>query len=126
MHTHTHGSVGLNVFFLSLAKHHVSFHSPPTLFILPHLSFPRLFPFYSTPLSTPLSPLPLQTQPMNPATGSYKLDRHLKLAVRWMPKETLGKAPLLFSGVCVCVCLFVCVCVCVCVFVFVCVCVMLF
>jgi hypothetical protein len=41
----------------------------------------------------------LQTQRLDPITKVYQLHKNLRLAVRWMCKECLGKPPLNFSGI---------------------------
>eukprot|EP00041_Stephanoeca_diplocostata_P030812 m.941208 g.941208 ORF g.941208 m.941208 type:complete len:683 (+) comp23832_c0_seq7:176-2224(+) len=37
------------------------------------------------------------TRPVDPDTGKFRLTGQLRMAVRWMPPETLGKHPILFS-----------------------------
>lgn len=39
-----------------------------------------------------------QTRPVDPETGKFRLQGQLRMAVRWMAPETLGKHPILFSG----------------------------
>lgn len=39
-----------------------------------------------------------QTRRVDPTTKKLHLKEQLKLAVRWLPPETLGKPPLYFSG----------------------------
>ncbi len=39
-----------------------------------------------------------QTQSMNPETKTFVMTSNMRLAIRWMPREAIGKAPHVFSG----------------------------